>query len=102
MLAQLTAIKSLLLRHAQLDRDVATAALQQASLRIQQELAGGGARADAGNAEADPAPVVAGQPFQPRPDPLVAADLTPWLLRRLALACAMARELRLAADRVKV
>jgi hypothetical protein len=44
----------------------------------------------------------AGQPFQPRPDPLVAADLTPWLLRRLKLACAMARELRLAADRVRV
>ena len=36
----------------------------------------------------------AGQPFQPRPDPLLANDLTPWLLRRLALATAMARELR--------
>ncbi len=31
--------------------------------------------------------------------PLVATDLTPWLLRRLALACAMARELRQAATR---
>ncbi|WP_353647345.1 FUSC family protein [Polaromonas sp. C04] len=102
LLAQLTAIKSLLLRHPQLDLGVATPALQQASLRIQQELAGGGTRADAGSAGPEPMPVVAGQPFQPRPDPLVAADLTPWLLRRLALACAMARELRLAADRVKV
>ncbi|MDR3452787.1 MAG: FUSC family membrane protein [Rhodoferax sp.] len=98
LLAQFTAIKSLLLlRRAQLDLDVATPALQQASQRIQAELAGTGTGAEPG-----PAPAVAGQPFQPRPDPLVAADLTPWLLRRLALACAMARELRLAADRVKV
>ena len=39
-------------------------------------------------------PGTAGQPFQPRPDPLLAHDLTPWLLRRLTLATAMARELR--------
>ncbi|MEO7952506.1 MAG: hypothetical protein ABIR35_00205, partial [Polaromonas sp.] len=45
---------------------------------------------------------IAGQPYMERPDPLVAADLTPWLLRRLQLACAMARELRLAANRVRV
>ena len=45
---------------------------------------------------------MAGQPYLERPDPLVATDLTPWLLRRLQLACAIARELRLAANRVRV
>ena len=44
---------------------------------------------------------MAGQPYVERPDMLVAADLTPWLLRRLQLACAMARELRLAASRIR-
>ena len=45
---------------------------------------------------------LAGQPYLERPDVLLAADLTPWLLRRLQLACAMARELRLAAARVQL
>ncbi len=100
LLGQLAAIKSLLLlRRPQLNLAVAQPALQQAAQRIQDALAGldpdPGAGLDTGTS-------AAGQPFQPRPDPLVAADLTPWLLRRLKLACAMARELRLAADRVRV
>ena len=101
LLAQLTAVKSLLLlRRAQLDLAVATPALQQAARHIEAELTGTNANV---NADAPtPTPAVAGQPFQPRPDPLMAADLTPWLLRRLELACAMARELRLAASRVQV
>lgn len=100
LLGQLAAIKSLLLlRRPQLNLAVAQPALQQAAERIQDALTG--AETDTG-AGLDFGTSAAGQPFQPRPDPLVAADLTPWLLRRLTLACAMAREVRLAADRVCV
>ncbi len=94
LLAQLTAVKSLLLLHKpQLDLALATPALALAAERIAAELS-----------DTPPPPPtishpVAGQPYQPRPDPLMAADLTPWLLRRLDLACAMARELRLAMAR---
>ncbi len=94
LIAQLTAVKSmLLLRRAQLDLDVARPALEQASQRIEAELAGKGAPTAVLNAEID-LPTTAGQPFQPKPDPLLANDLTPWLLRRLTLTCAMAAELR--------
>lgn len=99
LLAQLTAIKSLLLRHVQLDMSIAAPALEQASRRIQAELVD---PQTAPGSAVESGPVVAGQPFQPRPDPLAAADLTPWLLRRLALASAMARELRQVADQIKV
>ena len=103
MLAQLTAIKSLLLlRRSQLDMAVATPALQEAARQIGLELA------PALKKEAAPAwqevkvdeavPSAAAQPFQPRPDPLAVDDLTPWLLRRLTLATAMARELQQAAS----
>jgi uncharacterized membrane protein YccC len=93
LLAQLTAIKSLLLlRRAQLDLDVALPALQQASRDIDAALAGS-PETPVQPPTAD-TPGTAGQPFQPRPDPLLAHDLTPWLLRRLTLATAMARELR--------
>ena len=40
----------------------------------------------------------AAQAFEPRPDPLAVDDLIPWLLRRLTLATAMARELQHAAS----
>nr|WP_315207813.1 FUSC family membrane protein [uncultured Albidiferax sp.] len=95
LLAQLTAIKSLLLlRRSQLDMAVATPALQAAARQIDRELA----------ASAPPEPAntldtttTAAQPFQPRPEPIAVDDLTPWLLRRLGLATAMARELQQAA-----
>lgn len=96
LLAQLTAIKSLLLlRRPQLDMVRATPALHQATRDIADALSGVAPRA--------PSEVVttAGQPFQARPDPLLANDLTPWLLRRLALATAMARELNTAAEQVR-
>ena len=101
LLAQLTAVKSLLLlRRTQLDMNVAAPALVDAMQRISAELAEvtdlAGAAASASHAATVS---VAGQPFQPRPHPLVAADLTPWLLRRLTLACGMASELRHATDR---
>jgi len=104
LLAQLTAVKSmLLLRRAQLDMAVALPALQQASKQIGDELAEASAGKPAKpTAQATDAPPVAGQPFQPRPDPLLAADLTPWLLRRLTLATAMARELKQAATQAQV
>ncbi|MEO5794157.1 MAG: hypothetical protein ABIP34_03770, partial [Rhodoferax sp.] len=62
--------------------------------QITQELAGTGTPQDT-SAPAD-APTIAGQPFLPRPDPTLTDDLTPWLLRRLALATSMAHELQLA------
>jgi len=69
-------------------------ALARAAGCIEAELSGAGSPAPGTG------PAIAGQPFQPRPDPLMILDLTPWLLRRLDLACAMARELRLTQARV--
>ncbi|MDB5966556.1 MAG: protein of unknown function YccS/YhfK, partial [Polaromonas sp.] len=82
---------------AQLDLSIARPALERAARCIEAELADPPAPADD---EAGDVPPLAGQPFQPRPDPLLANDLTPWLLRRLQLACAMATELRLTAQRI--
>ena len=100
LLAQLTAVKSLLLlRRGQLDLVQARPALAHAGRCIEAELS------DSPGAGPHPEPPgfsIAGQPYLERPDTLVAADLTPWLLRRLELACAMARELRLAANRVRL
>ena len=94
LIAQLTAVKSmLLLRRAQLDLDIARPALEQASKRIEAELSGKAVGGPGIDAEID-LPAAAGQPFQPKPDPLLANDLTPWLLRRLTLTRAMAAELR--------
>lgn len=155
LLAQLTAVKSmLLLRRPQLDMAIAEPALAQASRCIAAELSGSATEVPkfastssqnasdttpvvasppasaataevAANAEVFPdgitagakeipetmtdsavtdseTPAIAGQPFQPRPDPLLANDLTPWLLRRLTLACAMANDLRQAAAKAQV
>ncbi|MGV8804461.1 MAG: FUSC family membrane protein [Polaromonas sp.] len=99
LLAQLTAVKSLLLlRRQQLDLAQATPALAQAAHCIEAELCGKAPMPTQANPEGFS---LAGQPYLERPDVLLAADLTPWLLRRLQLACAMARELRLAAARVQ-
>jgi uncharacterized membrane protein YccC len=101
LLAQLTAVKTmLLLRRGQLNLAVARPALDAASRCIAAELSGK-QPAVSGTSALPAIPPLAGQPFQPRPDPLVAHDLTPWLLRRLSLACAMAAELRLAAARAQ-
>ena len=98
LLAQLTAVKSLLLlRRGQLDLSQALPALAQATQCIEAELL---AKAPASSNQNPPGFSIAGQPYVERPDMLAAADLTPWLLRRLQLACAMARELRLAASRI--
>ena len=100
LLAQLTAVKSLLLlRRGQLDLTQATLALAHAAQCIEAELSDD---TRAGLNLVAPSFSIAGQPYLERPDMLVAADLTPWLLRRLKLACAIASELRLAASRVRV
>ncbi len=97
LLAQLTAIKSmLLLRRAQLDLSVAVPALDDASRKIENALKG-----DPATATSTADAVVAGQPYQQKPDALIASDLTPWLLRRLVLATSMAHELQLAASKLK-
>jgi len=45
---------------------------------------------------------ISGQAYVEQPAPLAAAYLTTWWLRRLQLACAIARGLRLAANCVRV
>ena len=111
MLAQLTAIKSLLLlQRGQLNLAVAAPALAVASERIAEALSGkptvvpsASPEGQATTAPPPPldadSPTIAGQPFQPKPDPMVTADLTPWLLRRLSLASSMAQELQRAVAR---
>ncbi len=100
LLAQLTAVKSLLLlRRSQLDLERATPALRHAAQCIEAELSSEPAGKPIPNA---PSFSISAQPYLERPDLLVATDLTPWLLRRLQLACAIAHELRLAASQVKV
>lgn len=104
MLAQLTAIKSmLLLRRKQLDLTLAMPALAQAAQCIQTALSDKKSDSPAHSPNHSPADFsLAGQAYVERPDPLVATDLTPWLLRRLQLACAIAHELQVAAARVRV
>ena len=99
LLAQLTSVKSLLLlRRSQLDMAVATPALQEAARQIGLELTNAPKKETAPAWQEEEVPSAAAQPFQPRPDPLAVDDLTPWLLRRLTLATAMARELHHAAS----
>ncbi|MDB5932345.1 MAG: protein of unknown function YccS/YhfK [Polaromonas sp.] len=101
LLAQLTAVKSLLLlRRGQLDMAQARPALDHAAQRIEAELSG--KPPPAASTDEMPSVSISGQPYLERPDMLLATDLTPWLLRRLQLACAMAHELRLAESRVRV
>ena len=96
---QITNNLAMLLRRKQLDLAQATPALQYAAQCIAAELSG---KTTGQSGDHPPGFSIAGQPYLERPDPLVATDLTPWLLRRLQLACAIARELRLAANRVHV
>ena len=99
LLAQLTSVKSLLLlRRGQLDMAVATPALQEAARQIGLELTSACATEPAPASQHAEAPCASAQPFEARPDPLAVDDLTPWLLRRLTLATAMARELQHAAS----
>lgn len=90
----------LLLRRVKRDVSVATPDLPDAAYCSAAELAEAPDLTKGTSAGAVTGVPVAGQPFQPRPDPLVAAELTLWLLRRLTLACEMAAELRLATARV--
>ena len=100
LLAQLTAVKSLLLlRRSQLDMAQAVPALTQAEQWIEAELSSK-PLTDAGIDSLGFG--LRGQPYLKRPDVLLVADLTPWLLRRLQLACAIAHDMRLAASRVPV
>lgn len=91
LLAQLTAIKTmLLLRRGHLNSEDIRAPLQQAGAHIEALLAGAPAPAlDAdADADADAGAAVGQAPSAPE------IDLTPWLLRRLALAQELARQLR--------
>lgn len=91
LLAQLTAVKSmLLLRRDRLQPEQIRQPLQQAALAIEQALQHASGAVEA--AEAAPGPVLLPDPFE--------SDLTPWLLRRLELARRLAGQLRQDADRV--
>ena len=94
LLAQLTAVKSmLLLRRGLLSCDELQAPLQAAAQRIEAILNG---QAELPPAQDPPAADMAAEP----PPSLAEADLTPWLLRRLRLAEELA--LRLRADAAQV
>ncbi len=89
LLAQLTAIKTMLLhRRDRLDLAALQTPLREAAAAIAGALAGGAARP--ARPEADDTM----DSMLHVPDPLLGLDLTPWLLRRLALAVAIAHELR--------
>jgi len=94
MLAHLTAVKSMLqLRRGQLDLTVAEPAVAAASETIALALTG---------AQAPPArrtKAAARDPSDARPPDMLTADLTPWLLERLAVSQGLAAQMRAAADR---
>ena len=94
LLAQLTAIKTLLLlRRGVLQPQQVEAPLQQTAERIEALLLGAApAPASGSDAQASPGP-------EPLPS-FFESDLTPWLLRRLRLATELAAQLRADADRV--
>jgi uncharacterized membrane protein YccC len=89
LLAQLTAVKTMLLqRRGRLDPEQIQRPLQEAARAIDATLAGTDGGAPARVDEAAPAargPVPLADPFE---------DLSPWLLRRLQLASGIAREVR--------
>lgn len=97
LLAQLTAIKTmLLLRRDRLRPHEIAAPLQTCAERLEAILLGDGPAAGT------PAPV---QQLSPGPEPLPdpwTHDLTPWLLRRLALAEGLARQVRDDAEAARV
>src|SRR5574337_426483 len=94
LLAQLTAVKSmLLLRRGHLYNEQVHAPLQAAAERIEAILSG---RDMPAPREADSDEAAAVEPLPP----LVEADLTPWLLRRLRLAEGLALQLRAEAGQV--
>ena len=104
LLAQLTAVKTLLLlRRDMLQPDQVQAPLVWASERIDfllQESAAPSAESLAAAAAA----TAADKPPSPLPEPLPSPyerDLTPWLLRRLRLATDLAAQLRADADEVR-
>ncbi len=94
LLAQLTAVKSmLLLRRGHLRGEDVHAPLQAAAQRIEAILSGQDMPAPPEHAADD------GLAAEPLP-PLVETDLTPWLLRRLRLAEGLARQMRAEAGQV--
>ena len=89
LIAQLTAVKSmLLLRRDRLNAQQVREPLEQAARTIAATLSGGPAQASSGPADADASPGP-----EELPDPLE-NDLSPWLLRRLRLAGDIAQRLR--------
>ncbi|WP_404302178.1 FUSC family protein [Alicycliphilus denitrificans] len=88
LLAQLTAVKSmLLLRRGHLRGEDVQAPLQEAAERLEAVLTGAAVAAA-------PEPPWDGEAVPQSLPPLVEADLAPWLLRRLRLAEGLAQQLR--------
>jgi hypothetical protein len=87
LLGQLTSIKTMLMiRRERLQLDQLTQPLQQSAEALEAALLDRNP-----GAEAAPAAALWAE-AEPLPDPFE-SDLTPWLLRRLALSCAIARQL---------
>jgi hypothetical protein len=95
LLAQLSAVKSLLLlRPEQLQPTLIAAPLQQSAARIEAALAPGASAPPASTpppADADPDPLAALPEMLPNP---FQQDISPWLLRRLHLAEGLAVQVR--------
>ena len=93
LLAQLTTVKTMLLqRRGRLTHGQIDAALRQAAQDIAQTLQGAASTAAHGPREALVEPAALQDPFD--------GDLSPWLLRRLELACDLAVQVRAQSDQV--
>ena len=96
LLAQLTAVKTmLLLRRGLLDAEALRQPLLQAAAEVEGAMLGAAVPAAASADTPVPVPVPV-----PVPDETAGRDLSPWALRRLALAAGVARQLRHDADEV--
>ena len=94
LLAQLTVVKTMLMRRRHLDQEPTRAPLQRASVIIDSVLTAGEPQ------RPDPASSTPDWPVEsPQTDPF-GYDLSPWIVRRLDLACRLAAQLRDDADKV--
>ncbi|WP_206668564.1 FUSC family protein [Pseudomonas saliphila] len=94
LLAQLAVVKTMLMRRRHLDQETTREPLQKASILIESLLTATEPQ------RPDSAPTITSWPTElPQTDPF-AYDLSPWIVRRLDLACNLAAQLREDADKV--
>lgn len=94
LLAQLAVVKTMLMRRRHLDQETTREPLQKASILIESLLTATEPQ------RPDSAPTITRWPTElPQTDPF-AYDLSPWIVRRLDLACNLSAQLREDADKV--